>query len=79
MPRHSPILGVSVRHVLLRMLILQELKQFQQLQGGSWRVIAYASRNLTNVERRYSQTEKKGLALACEEFKLYVYGRKLTN
>ena len=49
-----------------------------QLQGGSWRVISYASRNLTDVERRYSQTEKEGLALvwACERFKLYVYGRE---
>ena len=43
-----------------------------------WRVISYASRNLTDVERRYSQTEKEGLALvwACERFKLYVYGRE---
>ena len=30
-----------------------------QLQGDSWRVIAYTSRNLTDVERRYSQTEKE--------------------
>ena len=49
-----------------------------QLQNGMWRVISYASRNLTDVERRYSQTEKEGLALvwACERFKLYVYGRE---
>ena len=49
-----------------------------QLQNGLWRVISYASRNLTDVERRYSQTEKEGLALvwACERFKLYVYGRE---
>ena len=44
---------------------------------GAWRVISYASRNLTDVERRYSQTEKEALALvwACERFNLYVYGR----
>ena len=49
-----------------------------QLQDGMWRVISYASRSLTEVERRYSQTEKEGLALvwACERFNLYVFGRE---
>ena len=49
-----------------------------QLQDGEWRAISYASRNLTEVERRYSQTEKEALALvwACERFNIYVYGRK---
>jgi len=48
-----------------------------QFKDGAWRVISYASRNLTDVERRYSQTEKEALALVwtCERFKLYVYGR----
>lgn len=48
-----------------------------QFQDGVWNVISYASRNVTDVERRYSQTEKKALALvwACERFNLYVYGR----
>ena len=48
-----------------------------QFQDGAWRVISYASRNLTDVERRYSQTEKEALELvcACERFNLYVYGR----
>ena len=45
-----------------------------QQQGGVWRVISYASRSLTDVERRYSQTEKEALALvwACERFSMYV-------
>ena len=49
-----------------------------QLQGEFWRVIAYASRSLTDVERRYSQTEKEALALvwSCERFKLYLIGRE---
>ena len=40
-------------------------------------MISYASRNLTDAERRYSQTEKEALVLvwACERFNLYVYGR----
>ena len=42
-----------------------------QLQGVEWRVIAYASRDLTDVERRYRQREREGLALvwACERFR----------
>ena len=49
-----------------------------QLQEGQWRVVAYASRNPTAVERRYSQTEKEALALVwvCKRFHLYVYGRE---
>ena len=48
-----------------------------QFQEGEWRAVSYASRNLTEVERRYAQTEKEALALvwACERFNLYVYGR----
>ena len=49
-----------------------------KLQDGEWRAISYASRNLTEVERRYSQTEEEALVLvwACERFNIYVYGRK---
>ena len=49
-----------------------------QLQDGQWRIVAYTSRNLTTVERLYSQAEKEALQLvwSCEMFYLYVYGHE---
>ena len=47
-----------------------------QKQKNGPRVICYASRGLTDTERRYSQTKKEALALvwACEKFHPYVHG-----
>ncbi|KAK7112338.1 hypothetical protein V1264_011807 [Littorina saxatilis] len=43
-------------------------------------IVAYASRALTDVESRYSQTEREALAVvwACEHFHLYLYGSQFT-
>ena len=48
-----------------------------QKQGdGSFKPVAYASRSLTDVEKRYSQTEREalGIVFGCEKFHIYVYG-----
>ena len=47
-----------------------------QSDGQETRPVAYASRSLSDVERRYSQTEREALAVVwgCEKFHLYLYG-----
>ena len=44
------------------------------------KVVAYAGRALTDVEKRYSQTEKEALAIiwGVEHFHLYLYGNDFT-
>jgi len=48
----------------------------QQDDNNQWRIISYASRSLSDCEKRYSQTEKEALALvyACERFYNWLYG-----
>ncbi len=51
----------------------------QRTKGTSdEKVVAYASRALTNVEKRYSQIEKEALATiwGVEHFHLYLYGKQ---
>ena len=47
-----------------------------QEKDGIDRAVYYASRSLTDVERRYSQTEKEALVIvwACERLNVYLYG-----
>lgn len=53
---------------------------FQTQKNGHRRPIAFASRSLTNTERRYSQIEKEALALtwAAERFDEYIRGINVT-
>ena len=48
-----------------------------QLVDGSWRPVSYASRSMTETERRYAQIEKEALATtwACEKFSDYLLGK----
>lgn len=48
-----------------------------QINSQGSRIIAYASKSLSDVERRYAQIEKEALALvwAVERFHYYLYGR----
>ena len=65
----KPTIVADASPVGLSAVLIQE-------QKGKERVISYASRSLSDVERRYSQTEKEALALvwACERFHMYLYG-----
>ena len=48
-----------------------------QYNGQEWRPVAYASRTLSDMEKRYAQIEKEALATtwACEKFSTYILGR----
>ena len=49
----------------------------QEMQGD-WKPVAYASRSMTQAERRYAQVEKEALAIcwAAEKFHFYLAGRE---
>lgn len=49
-----------------------------QINDKGPRIISYASKSLSDVEKRYAQTEKEALALvwAVERFHFYLFGRE---
>ena len=51
-----------------------------QKQNTMWKPVAYASRTLTDTEKRYAQIEKEALAStwACEKFSTYILGTDFT-
>ena len=50
----------------------------QQNDPGNWQPVAYASRSMSDTERRYAQIEKEALAStwACEKFSMYILGKR---
>ena len=51
-----------------------------QCNANDWKPVAFASRSMTEVERRYEQIEKEALAAtwACEKFTNCILGAKFT-
>ena len=49
-----------------------------QRNNEDWRPVVYASRSMTETERRYAQIEKEALAVtwACDKFSDYLLGRR---
>ncbi|XP_058453152.1 uncharacterized protein K02A2.6-like [Malaya genurostris] len=71
-PRDSTILVADASPSGLGAVLMQENSQ------GVKRVIAYASKSLTDLERKYFQTEREALALvwAVDRFRIYLQGVK---
>ena len=73
--KKETILAVDASPVGISAILSQKVKGQKDPQ-----IVAYASRALTAVEKRYSQTEKEflGIVWGIEHFHLYVYGTYFT-
>ena len=51
-----------------------------QMKNSQWKPVAYASRSMTETEKRYAQMEKEALATtwACEKFSSYILGMEFS-
>lgn len=51
----------------------------QEQDNGQYKPVAYASRTMSETERRYAQIEKEGLAVVwgCERFRDFITGMKI--
>ena len=72
-PEANTIISADASSYGLGAVLLQQNKQ------DTWKPIAYASRSMTETERRYAQIEKEALATtwACEKFTTYVLGKQI--
>ena len=72
--RFDPSFPTQVRHDACKIGISGALTQ--KHPDGSIRPVAYASRSLSPMEQRYSQTEREALSevWACERFHFYIHG-----
>eukprot|EP00795_Rhopilema_esculentum_P005359 gene5359-biopygen364 len=74
-PWISPIVAVSKKDA--SPVDISAILAQKESASDDCRVVAYASRALSSVEKRYSQTEKEALSIvwAVEHFHLFIYGK----
>ena len=50
-----------------------------QKAESAWKPVAFASRSMSDIERRYAQIEKEALAItwSCEKFSVYILGKRI--